>query len=212
MTRLVIFVFLVLFVSIGLIFADNNNLIITTTNSFGFTQFDSIENNFFGYGNFMANNEFSYTSDFTLFASNNASKASDRRVSGFLLNLFLGFGIGSYVQGDTTGGTIGLLGDGIGTALLITCIFKISSATTQYNLDLIHANTSARREQALSDYYSNLENALIFGIISGAVYSASRIFQLIRPFTYANKFSVAVLPNIDNNGQPAMTLSMNYNY
>ena len=43
----------------------------------------------------------------------------DDAIVGFLLNLVLGVGIGSYVQGDTQGGTIGLVGELGGVALIL---------------------------------------------------------------------------------------------
>jgi hypothetical protein len=201
MKRIAIFISLALFISIGSIFADD----------FGFSQFNTMGNNLFGYGSVTGNNIFN-KSDLTLFASGDASKAENNKMTGFLLNFLLGFGIGSFVQGDTTGGTIGLVGDTVGTGMLIIYFVKIISATSQYDSDLLAAKTIAQIDSVTSTYNKNLESAFTFAIVGAVVYGGSRIFQLVRPFTYANKFSVAVVPTFDNNGQLAITAAVNFKY
>jgi hypothetical protein len=141
----------------------------------------------------MANNEFPYSSNLTLFATGNAAKAEENKMIGFLLNFILGFGIGSYVQGDTTGGTIGLCLDLSGLALVV------SGA-------IIYANAVVTSEDPFTT------KGIVAYFAGGAMLLGSRIFQLVRPFTYANSFSVAVVPNVNSEGQPALTALVSFKY
>ena len=125
-----------------------------------------------------------------LLSQDNAEKAENKKITAFLLNFFLGLGIGSFVQGDTTGGIIGLSGDLGGYALFLAGYFYIryyGFMATKYVL-----------------------MPLIFG--GSAVIAAFRIFQLVRPFTYANRFSIAFSPGINAKGRPVFTSSVNLKF
>ena len=76
----------------------------------------------------------------------------------FIVNLFAGCGIGSYIQGDVTGGTIGLLGELASVGMIV-----------------FGATGSGER-----NYMT---------IIGTAALAGFRIFELIRPFDYANSFN-----------------------
>ena len=78
----------------------------------------------------------------------------------FVINLLLGAGIGSFVQGDTTGGLIVLGGEVAGVGLIV-------------------AGALAAR-----DAYGGGSSGLI--IVGGAALGVARILGLIFPFTYAN--------------------------
>jgi hypothetical protein len=68
----------------------------------------------------LGNNNFSKNSlPLTQFADNKAIKAENNKWTAFALNLLLGAGIGSFVQGDTTGGVVELCGELGGLTLLI---------------------------------------------------------------------------------------------
>ena len=88
----------------------------------------------------------------------------------FLLNFFVGFGIGSYVQGDLKGGTVGLIGDLMG----VTFMFFHVAFNDYSNDPYLYENT-------YQDYTS-----LILGT---AILSCSRIFQWIAPFVHANNYN-----------------------
>ncbi|HON89387.1 MAG TPA: P13 family porin [Spirochaetia bacterium] len=74
----------------------------------------------------------------------------------FILNLVLGCGIGSYIQGDTGGGTIALCGD-LGGILLV------SIGYASFNTGMFSAGT--------------------------IVLLASRIYEIVQPFVYSNKYN-----------------------
>jgi len=97
-----------------------------------------------------------------------SERAIDRRGAAIALNATLGLGIGSYVQGDVTGGTIALIGDILGWGMII--IGAANPIVENYGM------------------YATVEvSPLVY--IGAIVLSGVRIFELIRPFTYANKFS-----------------------
>ncbi|MGD1823646.1 MAG: P13 family porin [Pleomorphochaeta sp.] len=87
----------------------------------------------------------------------------------FLINFLVGFGVGSYIQGDKTGGNTALACD----LLSLTAIY-IGYA------------------QALSSIYdssytgSEGSTLLVLGSIG---YLATRIYELIRPFNYAKSYN-----------------------
>ena len=81
----------------------------------------------------------------------------------FVINLLLGAGIGSFVQGDTTGGLIVLGGEVVGIGLVIAGVTS-------------------------SDPYSGSDSGGGSGliIVGAAALGVARILGLIFPFTYAN--------------------------
>ena len=83
----------------------------------------------------------------------------------FFLNLFLGCGIGSYVQGDVTGGTIGLVGELGANAVMITGIFMSIDETP----------------------------ASIITFCAGAAgLIGIRVFEFVRPFSYTKKYNAVL--------------------
>jgi len=82
--------------------------------------------------------------------------------------MVVGAGVGSFIQGDTTGGLIALAGDigGIGMAYIGTGIY---------------ANAIASDPNSTSG----------LGIMAAGfvVIAGSRIFEIARPFWYANKYN-----------------------
>ncbi|MDH4262465.1 MAG: P13 family porin [Spirochaetia bacterium] len=77
------------------------------------------------------------------------------------LNLFLGLGIGSYVQGDTLGGIVGTLSDLFGVGAMF--------ASTAF----------------MSPRYNSVIPASL--ILSGlGILAFSKVYQIVRPFTFAN--------------------------
>ncbi len=126
----------------------------------------------------------------------------DNKTSGtgpFVANLLFGFGIGSYVQGDTLGGTISLCADLGGYGLVI-------------------GGTVA----AAAGIASNSESPAVAGstaILAGtAVLVANKIFTCIRPFTYASSYNqrlfkalyagpaFAALPTVTESGDAGVVL------
>ena len=116
------------------------------------------------------------------------------RGGAFALNFFLGFGIGSFVQGDKTGGIIGLVGDAIGVSLIY---YGMLSAFA--NIFSMHSN----------DNRSSYSGFLFAGSF---IYIGSRVFQLIRPWVYEYPENLAIEPSIDENGKLALTVAWRYQY
>lgn len=121
----------------------------------------------------------------------------------FALNLLLGCGIGSYVQGDTLGGTISLCADIGGYALAVGGYLKSASDAASGKKD---ADSAA--------------GAAVGYLVAGySVIVANKIFTCIRPFTYAGSYnsklsnalygstSVALLPTINERGDAEVVLT-----
>ena len=84
----------------------------------------------------------------------------------FLINLWLGLGIGSYAQGDVLGGTIGLVGEIGGLALF-------------FGGAIIH---STANNGTSTPSYDVLTAAMIIG--GAALFLGARIFECIRPWFF----------------------------
>ncbi|MCX7948503.1 MAG: P13 family porin [Treponemataceae bacterium] len=121
----------------------------------------------------------------------------------FVVNMLVGVGIGSYIQGDTFGGTMGLLGEVSGVALYLTGLSQMS-----------YSSYSSSR--------SSLGSTLAF---SGALlFLGTRVYELIRPFTYQSEYnkklrealgvyniSFEVVPSLEGNQTIALVPVMTIN-
>jgi len=124
------------------------------------------------------------------FSTGDARKAEQTKWLAFALNFFLGFGIGSFVQGDIDGGLISVLGTAGGWALYIAGAVRMSSFL--YN------------DYYYYDSYDSMAG-VGFLIAGSVILIGTKIFDVVRPFAYANNVSVAFSPGIDSNGQPTLT-------
>ncbi|HEQ71035.1 MAG TPA: P13 family porin [Spirochaetia bacterium] len=94
-----------------------------------------------------------------------------------LLNFLPGFGIGSYLQGDTTGGTILLIGDIVGYGLLGTAFLCVlgsifwGAVTFQFQ-----------------DWY-NLSAPEWMVVIGGSIFVVSKLFGIIRPIWFGVEYN-----------------------
>ncbi|MDR2602871.1 MAG: P13 family porin [Spirochaetaceae bacterium] len=127
--------------------------------------------------------DFLHTPQFDLssFAYNSGQKAmmaENNKWAAFTLNLLLGFGIGSFVQGDGSGGLAALFGEAGSLALIL----------------------------------SSPRTGVVFAYIGLGGFLAMRIFELIRPFSYANKFYVSFVPGFNETGKPVLTSAINFKY
>ena len=132
----------------------------------------------------------------------------DNKTSGtgpFVANLLFGFGIGSYVQGDTLGGTISLCADLGGYGLVIGGTVAV-----------------------VARMICNSESPAVTGttaILAGtAVLVANKIFTCIRPFTYASSYNqrlskalyaspaFAALPTVSESGDAGVVLMATINF
>jgi len=130
-------------------------------------------------------------------SSTAAQRAKDDQLVAFLLNFFIGMGIGSFYQGDTVGGVICLGGELLGAGLITIGFIGM------YRTIL---DTSADEDISFDD------KSFAVIIAGAAVYTAARIFSYIRPSMYANSFPVAVLPGVDKEGQPALVAMVNFKF
>jgi len=124
------------------------------------------------------------------YSAGDPKRAEDTKWLAFALNLFLGFGIGSFVQGDIDGGLISVLGTVGGYTLII--VGGLRMARTIEN------------EIYGGDGYISF-SGIGFIIAGSFMLLGTKIFELVRPFSYASKLSVAFSPGIDSNGQPTFT-------
>ena len=114
----------------------------------------------------------------------------------FVVNLLVGYAIGSFVQGDTTGGTIALVGDLVSLGVFYTGYIQALESIPS------------------SGTYEGTEGVglMLVGAVGMLV---SRIFELTRPFSYASNYNntlskalmnVAVIPVVTQNKDLQMRL------
>jgi hypothetical protein len=93
----------------------------------------------------------------------------------FALNFLIGAGLGSFIQGDTDGGIIAVVGDGIGLGLFTIGYVGIYS----------------------SIYSGSISSASTLMVTSGSIIMlGTRIFECIRPFAYASKYNTTLKNSI----------------
>lgn len=120
----------------------------------------------------------------------------------FLINFVIGAGIGSFVEGDTQGGTIALIGDIVGLGAVVL------GYSTYYS-------------QIYSGSYTT--KGLGTMTIGYVVLLGTRIFEIIRPFTWTASYnstlkgslnyfdSISLSPSLEN-GMAGVTLSYKIKY
>lgn len=94
-----------------------------------------------------------------------------------LINVLTPYAIGSFYQGDILGGVIGLAGDLTGQAILI-------GAYIDFYLNTMDNMDSYDREE--NDYFKKY---LTYIVVGGAISTASLIFKIIKPITYAGSYN-----------------------
>lgn len=129
-----------------------------------------------------------------------------------LLNGLLGFGIGSYVQGDMKTGLICTVGDlvlGVSTTCFYTLYVSAQSGYESYKFrtdDWKYEQTLARKRDSRDRFFGAV-------IVSGIAFLGFRIFEISRPFSYTKKYNNTLIealglydvalnltPTIDVNG------------
>ncbi|MDR2149595.1 MAG: P13 family porin [Spirochaetaceae bacterium] len=99
----------------------------------------------------------------------------------FALNFLLGFGIGSFVQGDAAGGWTTLLGEAAGIAAFCYGVSLMPVA-----VDEDYANSYEGYEYTSNDQW---EKAEIFILGGAGLFIGMRIFEWIRPFVFAHNYN-----------------------
>nr|AAR14935.1 outer membrane protein P13 [Borreliella burgdorferi] len=90
----------------------------------------------------------------------------------FLLNLFLGFGIGSFAQGDMLGGSLILGFDAVGIGLIVTGAY----------LDIKAFDNNAKKADFKWTWGKGM---MLAGVVTMAV---TRLTEIVLPFTFANNY------------------------
>ena len=117
-----------------------------------------------------------------------------------LLNIFLGFGIGSYVEGDSAGGTTALIGE------LLSLVVYTSGYVSAYSAVL--NNDSAGITRGTLWTIAGLMGLLGF-----------RVYEIVRPITYTNEYNrqlteglqFGIVPVVEDN-KTKMLFSAKYSY
>lgn len=112
----------------------------------------------------------------------------------FILNLFLGYGIGSFAQGDTKAGIIGLTGNILGTTLGITGYVLFAPAITYVFTTILTAPIAGLANEQIDFNLEASSAQLITGaalFFTGAAISLGvQIYSWIRPFKYASNYNL----------------------
>lgn len=134
-----------------------------------------------------------------------------------VLNIFLPFGIGSFYQGDTAGGFIGLTGD-------LTTLTLYTIGTIKYFTSLTDIDTY----EETPDISDIMSDSLIYIVSSGIIGVATVVFKILRPINYTknynndlinvlncgDNYSMKVIPGIDltsaNEIVPSVSVKISY--
>lgn len=132
-------------------------------------------------------------------------------VKPILINLAAGFGIGSYIDGDKKGGTIGLIGDIVSTICWITAITDYTFNIASYGIDGYYLNNKDEK------IYEEPTMKCAFAVIATL---GSRVYQCIRANSYVKKYNqtltealginslqTSLLPVMNDDGSLAMSLN-----
>ncbi len=120
----------------------------------------------------------------------------------FALNFLLGAGIGSFVQGDVAGGVAGMVCD--------LLAFSIYYSGMIQNIE------------AQSSWSSTGEEGMEMVAIGSALLIGSKLYQWIRPFSYAKKqnrnlsrsldVGLAVMPTVNKEGDFQMRVAASFSF
>ena len=132
-------------------------------------------------------------------------------VKPILINLAAGFGIGSYIDGDKKGGTVGLIGDIVSTICWITAITDYTFNIASYGIDGYYFNNKDEK------IYEEPTMKCAFAVIATL---GSRVYQCIRANSYVKKYNqtltealginslqTSLLPVINDDGSLAVSLN-----
>ncbi len=100
----------------------------------------------------------------------------------FVINLLVGLGIGSYVQGDSAGGTTGLIGE----------LCSYAAIAGGYGLLFaggMLSSVSAPNGGAPVPDQGLMAAGTVLCIAGGAAWLGFRIYECIRPFTYSKNYN-----------------------
>ena len=110
-----------------------------------------------------------------------------------IANILLGFGVGSFAQGDMFGGLIGLGGDICGIGCIIVGLGSLYYPT----LGLSREDPSSERAQ---DFRNQIQTWNTVTVIGGVVFGLSKLFGIIRPFWFSADYDNGLVTAIPGNG------------
>ncbi len=116
----------------------------------------------------------------------------------FCLNFFVGWGIGSFVQGDTKTGVISLSGNLAGSTLMLVGYLISSPILTQYYAAVANGTESS------FDWQANSGKILAGGglIFAGSIIAlGTQIYSWIRPFKYAENYNLTLRKCLSSNDE-----------
>ncbi|MDR1786262.1 MAG: P13 family porin [Spirochaetaceae bacterium] len=143
----------------------------------------------------------------------------------FTANLLIGFGLGSYMQGDTTGGTIQLVGELVGVASMIAGSVVLEAGMIYTLADTVTGDYT----EGPSSWAASSGSGLI--LAGYALTAALRIYGCISPFVFKARYntklksalnyysrsgdrelsiSSTLVPSIDRNGNGAVTALLSF--
>ncbi|UGQ15755.1 P13 family porin [Borrelia sp. RT5S] len=114
----------------------------------------------------------------------------------FFLNLFLGFGIGSFAQGDILGGLSVLAFDAIGAGLLAYGVYSIGGVS--------------KLEEGKEKEWPVLGVSLI--AVGGVTFAITRLVEIVLPFTHASSYNARLKQSLVaalGGFQPGLGVAMN---
>jgi len=111
----------------------------------------------------------------------------------FLINLGVGCGVGSFIQGDILGGAVALTGEVGGVALLCAGYFSMIDFASRGDVELTRAGVGMVAAGA----------ALLVG---------ARIFTCIRPWKFQSRkdLSLQIAPSSDRRGAPGLAVACSF--
>lgn len=99
----------------------------------------------------------------------------------FLANWLVGFGVGSFIQGDVTGGMTVIVSGGVATGLILYAVSPL--------FELANTPADSENEQRVQALNARMEQNLPVLFAGYGLFLAGGIYSLIRPWTYAESWN-----------------------
>jgi hypothetical protein len=115
-----------------------------------------------------------------------------------VLNIFVGYGVGSWVEGDKVGGLVGSIGDGV------TELGAIISYSAGYMASL-QAAATAGSSATIDDIIGPAMVGYAVGTAFAAVNLGIYIFQIVRGATYPGKYNKLLETTVRGDGNEDIT-------
>lgn len=134
-----------------------------------------------------------------------------------LLNMILGYGIGSYRQGDTGFGVMSTLTDLTCNAMILTSLIQMFS----YGADYLQSDDLILNPESERKYNKAISRMVLFSCIKGGW----DFFAIIRPFIFKNTYNttlenvlgirenetqISLNPVIDTNGNAGLSIGFSF--